>query len=244
MPQRTCPKCGYSQLNTVEECSQCGMVFAKYHAARDAMLDRTSARIGEPPSEPKRIRPLTYLLLFAYLAIGWYAIRNLDIWENPDVYLPSEDGISHGGDQFVRKRTRVEATKPVAEIEWEGVTCYGIRVAPDAEPYVRGDGTTAVNHAGEPTEFVSQQPYEEVTQFYRDVFGPTRVFFERVKPPESHPNRDSMEAIDGRRARWYALAESGDGMSMHVDIQVRSPFYDADGTLNADATLVVFSLMR
>ncbi len=244
MPQRTCPKCGYSQPDTVEECSQCGVVFAKYHAARDAMLDRTSARIGEPPPTPKRIRPLTYLLLFAYLALGWYAIRNLDIWENPEAYLPAEDGISAGGDQFVRKRGRVQVNKPVEEVPWEGETCFGIRVLPGAEPHVHGDGTTVVNHAGEPTEFVSRQPYEEVTEFYREIFGPTRVFFEHVEPPESHPNRDSMSTIDGRRAKWYALSETADGMSLHVDIQVRSPFFDDDGTLHVDATQIVFSLMR
>ncbi len=245
MPQRTCPKCGYSQSDTNEECSQCGVVFAKYHASRDAVLERTTARIGEPPADPKRIRPLTFLLLFAYLALGWYAIRNLDIWDNPTTYLGPEDGISRGGDQFVRERRRIQTEEPTeASTEWEGLRCYGIKVVPDAQPRTRGDGTTALNYNGEPTEYVIRSPYEEVTQFYRELFGPTRVFFERVEPPESHPNPDSVGEIDGRRAKWYAMSSTDDGMSIHVDVQVRSPFFDDDGTFNADATLVTFSLMQ
>ncbi len=246
MPQRTCPKCGYSQPDTSDECSQCGVVFAKYHASRDAMLDRTSARIGEPPAEPKRIRPLTFLLLFAYLALGWYAIRSMDIWDNPATYLGPEDGISRGGDTFVRERRRVavEAQPVVEEGDWEGLRCFGIKVFEGAEPLRSDDGTAMVNFQGEPTEFVVNAPYEEVTEFYRGIFGPTRVFFEQLEPPASHPNPESVGQIDGRRAKWYAMSETPDGMSIHVDVQVSSPFFATDGTLHADGTLVAFALMK
>lgn len=247
MPQRTCPKCGFSQTDANVECSQCGVVFAKYHAARDAMLDRTSARIGEPPSEPKRLRPLTYLLLFAYLALGWYAIRSLDIWENPATYLGPEDGISRGGDTFVRERRRVKIQEPppaVVEGEWEGLRCFGIQIYEGAEPLLASDGTATSNFQGEPTVYMVNAPYEEVTEFYRGIFGPTRVFFEQLEPPASHPNPESVGQIDGRRAKWYAMSETPDGMSIHVDVQVSSPFFAADGTLHADGTLIVFALMR
>ena len=72
MPKRACPKCGSEQPEYHTECTQCGIVFSKYTEEYDSFSRAQVSATLKP--RPARVRPLTLLLLLAYLGLGWYAI--------------------------------------------------------------------------------------------------------------------------------------------------------------------------
>jgi hypothetical protein len=234
MGNRTCPKCGLAQPETNTECVQCGIVFERYHAQRDALLKKTSARKGPPPREPLRVRPLTYLLLLAFFLVSYLAIRELDVVRNPPSAWSGDQGISAGGNIEVKPRGRVEVAGPT-QGEWDGELCFGVRVFPDAAP-VATDGASPQT---EQKTYLASAPLDDVHVYYEELYGPARVFTDSLVVPDDHPSAATLRLETIRWCRWYARTTGLDGTAQNIDIDVRSPYLAIDGTFHPDSTAIV-----
>ncbi len=240
MGNRTCPKCGLAQPETNTECVQCGIVFERYHAQRDALLKKTTARKGPPPSEPKRVRPLTFLLLLVFFLVSYLAIRELDAVRNPPASWSGDQGISSGGNISVARRGRVEIGEAEGE-PWDGDLCFGVRVFPGA--LLDGDDTAAGDQ-GHERIYLTAAPLDEVHAFYEESYGPSRVFSGPLDVPADHPSAAALRGQTVRWSRWYARTAGLDGTPQNVDITLRAPYLGADGAFHPDSTAIICSRGR
>jgi len=237
MSQRACPKCGCEQPEYHTECSQCGIVFAKYTEEYDSFLRAQASGTLQP--RPRRVRPLTLVLLLAYLGLGWYAIEYYEITDKLVLLSGPEEGISSGGSFTLRKRTRVEIpaveTAEAAEGADAVVACHGVAVFQDAS--LVSDRTTVPDKPGF-VLYETEGAMEDVVAFYQAMLGETRLIRTTFEVPPDNPIAETRSEVPGRRARWFVRAIDSLGQMRDVDLELQTPFFDADGSFNPDATLI------
>ncbi len=245
MPDRMCPKCGFAQPDSNEECAQCGVVFERYHQQRDALLKKTSARKGPaPPPPPKRVRPLTYVMFAVFVALAAWQLQRMDFVRNPPSTLAGDDNVSRGGTIDVRKRGRVETAAPAGDEEWDGELRFGLKVFPGARLLGEAEIADPDDPAEQVARFEASAPFDEVMAFYEAELGWARAKEQMVSPPEGIAVGADQQGVVGKRARWYALTSDAEGNSAKVDVTLQAPFYDPDGTFHPETTLIALSLLR
>ncbi len=234
MSQRACPKCGCEQPEYHTECTQCGIVFAKYTAEYDSFLRAQASATLHPPSP--RVRPLTLVLLLAYLGLGWYAIEYYEVTDKLNLMTGPEEGISSGGSFTLRKRTRIELPA-VATSEGEDavVACHGVVVYPGATAV---SDRTAVSDDPGVVLYETDQTLDAVVAFYQSMLGETRLIRDVIEVPADSPIAETRSEVPGRRARWFVRTLDAEGRALDVDLELQSPFFDAGGSFNPDDTLI------
>jgi hypothetical protein len=234
MSERACPKCGCEQPDYHTECTQCGVVFAKYTAEYDSFLRAQASGTLHPT--PPRVRPLTLVLLLAYLGVGWYAIDYYEVTDKLVLLSGAEEGISSGGTFTLRKRSRIElpAVSP-SEDESAVAACHGVVVYPDAT--LVSDRTSVPDAAGQ-VLYETEQTLDDVLAFYASMLGKTRLIRAPIEVPSDSPIVETRSEVPGRHARWFVRTLDPAGAALDVDLELHTPFFDADGSFNPDATLI------
>lgn len=234
MSQRACPKCGCEQPDYHTECSQCGIVFAKYTAEYESFLRAQASGTLHPPSP--RVRPLTLVLLLAYLGLGWYAIDYYEITDKLVLLSGSEEGISSGGSFSLRKRSRIELPAVATSGDDPAVVaCHGVVVYPGATAV--SDRTAVSDEPGQ-VLYETDQSMEDVVAFYRSMLGETRLLRSPIEVPADSPIVETRTEVPGRYARWFLRIVDAEGGALDVDLELQTPFFDAGGSFNPDVTLI------
>lgn len=235
MPQRVCPKCGREQPIYHTECVQCGIIFDKFNQDREAAKQaRLEGTLEEP--EP-RVRPLTLVLLLAYLALGAYAIHYFDVIDKLAILQGGEEGISSGGSFTKRSRQRITVVETSIVEGVDQQVCLGIPVYPQASLVSDRTGeqpTLGITHYEIP------RTLDDVVAFYEGLLGPARLKRIEIPVTPDYPIADTLGAVRGRRAHWGLRCAMLDGSTRDVDLALQNPFFDDDGSFFPGTTLITF----
>lgn len=237
MTQRACPKCGHEQPEYHTECAQCGIVFTKYTEEYDSFLRSQASATLQP--RPARVRPLTLVLLLAYLGLGWYAIEYYEVTDKLALFSGPEEGISSGGSFTLRKRSRVEFPAVEAAVGAEGEGSLGVYAG---LPVFAGatliSDRTSVPDKTDETLYETGESLDDVVAFYQGFLGESRVIRTAIEVPADSPIASTLGEVRGRRVQWYVRILGSDGQTRDVDVELQTPFFDAAGSFHPDATRI------
>jgi len=240
MTQRACPKCGHEQPEYHTECAQCGIVFSKYTEEYDSFARAQASTTLQP--RPARVRPLTLVLLLAYLGLGWYAIEYYEITDKLVLLRGAEEGISSGGSFNLRKRSRVEipAVQAVEGAEGEAAPAVYAGLPVFADATLISDRTAVSDEAGHAL-YETGESLDAVMAYYQGLLGEARVIRTAIEVPADSPIASTLGEVRCRRVQWSVRTVGADGVAHDVDVELQTPFFDAAGSFHPDATLIALT---